>query len=253
MGWFGQKSFLDPEDETWQVETWSWFLKEYGDLARLKDTPLVVPTRTFFPPTDARGDERAAVIFDRVKGLAGMRDWHCKLVAQPHRAELRVGDVTALKPVSHAPAGTFAVDGNEVVITYQPADVADPAKLIATFIHELAHYLLATRRSELPGGEELHEYTTDLMTVYLGFGVFQANAAFNFSQHQDTMSQGWQYSRMGYLGERALIFALAIFLELKAERSDEANRFLKSHLVADLGKARKYLSRARLLEALTVH
>jgi hypothetical protein len=161
-----------------------------------------------------------------------------------------VGDVTALKPIDHAPAGTFGTDGNEVVITYQPADVADPAKLIATFIHELAHYLLATRRSESPGGEDLHEYTTDLMTVYLGFGVFQANAAFNFSQHQDVMSQGWQYSRMGYLSERAFVFALAIFLELRGEGSDDANRFLKSHLAADLAKVRRYLVRARLLDEL---
>jgi len=247
---FGGGSYLDADDEAWQIETWRWFLKEYGDLAHLRRTPLVTPTRAFFPPTELSGEGRAEHIFGCVKRLAGMEDWHCRLIAQPARAELRVGDVTALKPISHPPAGTFSFDGNEAVISYQPADVADPLKLIATFSHELAHYRLANLRREIPGGEEVHEYATDLMTVYLGFGLFQANSAFNYGQHQDVMSQGWQYSRMGYLGERALVFALAVFLELKGQKSDDAGPFLKRHLFSELGKARRYLDRRGILASM---
>jgi hypothetical protein len=163
---------------------------------------------------------------------------------------LKVGDVTALKAISHPPAGTFAFDGNEAVISYDPAGADDPLKLIATFIHELAHYRLAAVRTEAPGGDEVHEYTTDLMTVYFGFGIFGANGAFNFSQYRDVMSQGWQYSRQGYLGERGLIFALAIFLELKEQSSEDVRSFLKAHLFADLIKARKYLVRSGALTPL---
>src|SRR5436305_643584 len=97
------------------------------------------------------------------------------------------------------------------------------------------------------GGEDLHEYTTDLLTVYLGFGTFSANSAFNFSQHQDVMSQGWRYSRLGYLGERGFVFALAIFLELRNQSSDDVKSFLKPHLSADLLKARRYLVKQSLL------
>ncbi|HWA90461.1 MAG TPA: hypothetical protein VG889_10525 [Rhizomicrobium sp.] len=250
MGLFGGGTFLDPEDEAWQVETWGWFLKEYGGRERLKRAPLVAPTREFFPPTEAQGEARAAHIFDCVKTLAGMRKWECKLLAQPHRAELKVGELQTLKPIDMAPAGTFSHDGNAATITYQPADVAEPMKLIAIFIHELAHYLLAARRSDFPGGEEVHEYTTDLLTVYLGFGLFQANSAFNFSQHQSVMSHGWQYARQGYLGERAVVFALAAFLELREQGNEDLRALLKPHLFADLAKARKHIVRRKLLAPL---
>jgi hypothetical protein len=250
VGLFGSATFLDAEDEAWQVETWGWFLKAFGGRARLKRAPLVTPSREFFPPTDAQGEARAAHIFESVKLLAGMRKWECRLMAQPHRADLKVGALQTLKPVTWAPAGTFSHDGNQATITYQPADIAEPAKLIATFIHELAHYLLAARPDEPPGGEEVHEYTTDLLTVYLGFGLFQANTAFSFSQHQSVMSQGWQYSRQGYLGERAFAFALAVFLELRGQDNDEVKMQLKPHLFADLVKARKSIVKRRLLDGL---
>jgi hypothetical protein len=240
-------TYLDAEDEAWQVETWAWFLKEFGDLAQLRQTPLVTPTRAFFPPTEATGEARAEHIFDCVRRLSGMEHWPCRLIAQPARAELRVGDVTALERISHPPAGTFSLDGNGAVISYEPSSVADPLKLIATFSHELAHYRLSNLRREIPGGEEVHEYATDLMSVYLGFGLFQANSAFSYSQHQDVMSQGWRYSRMGYLGERGFVFALAVFLELKGLPSDEAKPFLKKHLFLELGKARRHIVKRGLL------
>jgi hypothetical protein len=243
---FGNRTYLDPEDEQWQVETWRWFISEFGPLEHIE---LITPTKRCFPPTEATGENRVVHIFECTKRLAGMSDWHCKLIAQPRRAELKVGDVTALKPINHPPAGTFSFDGNEATISYDPAGADDPLKLIATFIHELAHYRLANIRTEAPGGDEVHEYTTDLMTVYLGFGVFGANSAFNFSQHRDVMSQGWQYSRQGYLGERGLIFALAAFLELRNRSSDDVQPFLKRHLFSELGKARRYLKNSNMLKS----
>jgi hypothetical protein len=89
---FAGRSYLDADDEAWQIESWAWFLREYGDLAHLRRTPLVAPTREFFPPTERTGEERAEHIFACVKRLAGMEDWQCRLIAQPTRAELKVGE-----------------------------------------------------------------------------------------------------------------------------------------------------------------
>ena len=96
----------------------------------------------------------------------------------------------------------------------------------------------------------MHELATDLLTVYLGFGIFGANSAFNFSQHHDTMSQGWKYSRSGYLNERAWVFALALFLETRGQDSEGPKRFLKSHLFADLGKARRSIQQRAIVSRL---
>lgn len=244
MWLFGTRSFLDPEEESWQFETWSMFLTSLGGVADLRESALVLPTKDYFPPTEAKGHERVEHIFDCVKKFAGMRDWHCTLVAQPKRPEAKIAEFAHLNPVGGAlPLGTFGVDGNEVVITYDPDSADDPMTLIATLVHELAHYLIRAKGVETPGGEELEEFATDLMTVYLGFGIFGANRAFNFSQFGDSISMGWRTSGQGYLSERNWIFALAIFLALKGESPEDARAHLKPYLQKDLRAAVNYLHR----------
>jgi hypothetical protein len=66
-----------------------------------------------------------------------------------------------------------------------------PDRLIATFAHELA-YLFATTVEEPPCEADEIEFLTDLAAVYLGFGVFLANARFEFEVLQDGPLQGWQ-------------------------------------------------------------
>jgi len=252
MRWlpFGKKRpFLEAEAEEWQIETWQWLLQHLGPLRGQDQAPIVTPTRAFFPPSDAAGHARAEHIFAAVKRHAGMADWECRLVAQSRRPEARVGDIAALQFSGGHALGTFGLAGNEVVITYDPAGLDNPIQLIATMAHELAHYRLAALAEEPPGGADAHEFATDLTTVYMGFGLFGASCAFNFQRHQDFMSQGWQWSRQGYLGEREWIFALAIFLQLRLQSPTDVNPFLKPHLATDLRKARRYLQRNEALLA----
>ena len=50
-----------------------------------------------------------------------------------------------------------------------------PESLISTFAHEFAHYLIHSVDAPTPGGEELEEHATDLVAVFMGFGVFLAS------------------------------------------------------------------------------
>jgi hypothetical protein len=230
---FQSRSYLPPEEEEWQIETWRWLLDRFGGLAVLSQASLVVPSREFFPPTEATGHDRARYVFEAVKNHAGMADWKCELIAQAERPDFVECD--------HAAAGTFSFDGRAVAITYDPALLDEPVKLVATLAHELAHYFLA---AELPpGGEEMLEPATDLTAAYLGFGVFGANVALNFEQHRDVFSHGWSSSRLGYLNESGWIFALAVFAFLRQDPIEPLQQFLKPHLYAELRKATKYLRR----------
>ena len=247
---FWRRHFLDQESEDWQLETWTFLLEHFGGIERLRKSPLVTTSREFFPPTEATGHERAKHIFAAIKKLARMSDWPCKLVAQPNRPPTKLAEFALLKPVKgEMPLGTFSVSEGEVTVTYDPESLNNPAVLVSTLVHELAHYRLATVRKQIPGGEEMHEFATDLTTVFLGFGLFGANQAFNFSQHGDAFSQGWQYSRQGYLRERDWVFALAIFQNLRDEQPKSLNKLLKPHLYSDLKSAARYLvRRPELLE-----
>lgn len=232
---FAKRRFLDAEDEDWHLATWKFLLDNFGGMTRLKATPLVNATRQYFRPTDATGHARAEHVFNCVKQIAGMKDWPCNLLAQPERIRTHVAEFVHLNVLENSlPLGTFLARKDEVTITYDPALVSTPAALVATLAHELAHYLLATVRGKVPGGEEMHEFATDLMTVFLGFGLFGANRAFEFSQHHDGLGHGWQYSRSGYLRERDWVFALAVFLALRGEEEDTLKTLLKPHLYADL-------------------
>jgi len=74
-------TFLDRDDEEWQLETWRWLLERLGGLGDLTRSPFIVPSRAFFPPTDAVGDERVAHVFESVKRHSRMPDYECRLMA----------------------------------------------------------------------------------------------------------------------------------------------------------------------------
>ena len=129
------------------------------------------------------------------------------------------------------------------MITYNPALADDTDALVATFAHELGHYLMSTAHTAPPGGWELHELHTDLAAVYLGFGIFLANSARSFSQYQSAGEMGWSSRTQGYLSEGALVTAIAIFQRLAGRDPMEAAPWLKDYLRSDLKKTAKALDR----------
>lgn len=239
---FGSKHFLDADLDAWCLDGWSWLARNLGGMDRLADTPLVAPTRQFFPPSNTRHD-RAPHVFECVRTIMGMEEWVCVLEPFERRPSAQISEFVIV-PGADAPLGTFRVEGGEVVISYA-ADLAEhPAQLIPTLAHELAHYLVATVEEPWPGGEEAHELITELAVAYAGFGVFAANAAMDFSQHGDAFSQGWRVSRSGYFSERTWAFSLAIFLSLKGlSHEDAAAAKLKPGLVKTTKDAMTFLAR----------
>lgn len=233
------RSFLDKDLEDWHLETWSILIDRFGVDLPLKQTPVVLPTRDFFPPSDAVGHERALHVFDCVKAAMGMQDWRCGLRAQPPRVTgLRVAEFVSIQ-CAQDPAGTFSFDGaGQPVITYAPDLIEKPTELVAVLAHELSHLLLS-EESDLVD-DQTHELITDLTVAYAGLGVFGANAAFNFSQHGDAFSQGWQSQTSGYLSPNSWAFALAIFGELR-EDDGGMGRYLKPEIERARLKAVAYL------------
>jgi hypothetical protein len=244
MGLFGHRHFLDADDDAWHIETWLWLLRNHGGIARLKARKLVRASREFFPPTEAKGHDRALHVFECVKTLTGLSDWPCVLEAQPERPKSQVAELGLLKPIKGSlPLGTYGPIGNEIVITYDPALVDDPGRLVGTLAHELAHYLIDATPGMPPGGKDMREYATDLTVAFLGFGLFGANLAFSFSQHRDVYTQGWQTRSTGYLRERDWAFALAVFCALRDEAVEPLKPLLKPHLYSEARAAQKFLAR----------
>lgn len=245
IGWFGARLPVDADELEWQLATYKWLGQEFGAVG---ETPLVLPTPQWFPASIRSGKGRIEDLFGHVRRAARMEEWPCELVAGEEDRPVHAGNALLLRHEgAPAPCGTFQIDGeggsSRILITYNPGLAGDTTALIATFAHELGHYLMSNAKSAPPGGWELHELHTDLAAVYLGFGIFLADSARNFGQYQSAGEIGWSSRTQGYLSEGALVTALALFQRLAGRDPLDAAPFLKPYLAKDLKAASRALAR----------
>jgi hypothetical protein len=86
------------------------------------------------------------------------------------------------------------------------------------------------------------EQLNDLLMVFLGFGIFTANSALRFEQHSDNTSQGWSASRLGYLSEEELGYALSRFAFERGERKPPWMSFLATNIASYMKRCADWLA-----------
>lgn len=235
---FKSKPLLKEEDELFQVETYRWLLTHFGGKYFYNDTQLILPTEEFFPTKVNSPDQAAQETFEQVKKYAGLENWPCILKKQEEDPNIIIGETLIVQQAENNPHGTFSVnDKNEATITYNPRLATNPTQMVATFAHELAHYLTSTAAEPPPGGWDNWEFATDITASFLGFGIFQANSVFNFRQFSSAGTYGWQTTGGGYLSESEHAFALGMFLMLKEIQPSIAYQYCDGNIKSFLKKA----------------
>jgi len=230
----GWEPLVDSEASDWILRAFRWALEQFGSDAFFHHTILVTPTAAHFPDQPGDSHQKALAVFRRIQAYAGMQDWPCKLVPQRPGVNLKVDPVTVIENAPRSPGGTFSLAGRErpeVLITYNPEAVQRPQALVAILAHELAHYLGHTAEFPPPGGEKNWEYATDLLAVFLGFGLFSSNSALDFQQFTGFNNQGWSSRSLGYLSEFELVYCLAVFCTLKQIGREQVVGHLKRSLI----------------------
>lgn len=251
FNFFKAKPILSEQDAEFQIETYKWLLKYFGGKYFYEYAQLVLPTRDYFPSKVDSPEKAAEETFEAVKKYAGMEKWPCKLMAQEEDINPVISETLIVQNAPKSALGTFEYkDSEDVIITYNPASLSNPTQLVATFAHELSHYLTGSAIEPPPGGWDNWEFATDIAATFLGFGVFMANSTFNFSQYSATGYQGWQTTGGGYLTESEHVYALAIFMLLKNIPVSEALAHLKPNLKKLLNKAIKEISKTGIIEEL---
>src|SRR5262249_49946911 len=125
-------------------------------------------------------------------------------------------------------------------ISINQEHLKDPEALVATLAHELGHVMLL--RPGLVSREEPDmEPMNDLLTVFLGFGVFTANTAFRFRQFTDFQAQGWSTQRLGYLPQEMLGYALARFTFERADPKPAWKSFLTTNVASYMQRSCQWL------------
>ena len=234
LGLFKPRLLVEADESDWLLACFAWLSEEFGGVERIARTKLVIPED--FLPGRATGHERALEIFQRVKALSGLSDWPCDLLPSAATRASRVGTGVALRHTSQPDMGSFGYENGRYHIRYNPALLAAPQSLVATFAHLLAHYLLHTARTSPPGGSALKKQVCDVAAIRMGFGLFLVNTAKSFEQFQDFGEQGWQAQHSGALSENAMLTALALFIRLGQADQKAAERELKDYLRKPLRK-----------------
>jgi hypothetical protein len=120
----------------------------------------------------------------------------------------------------------------------------DPMALVATLAHELGHIILL-RPGLVPRDEPDMEPMNDLLTVFLGFGIFTANSAFHFKQYTTDRAQGWSAGRSGYLSEELFGYALARLAFERREAKPAWRKYPSTNVSAYLKRSAAWLADRR--------
>ncbi len=204
----------------------AWLVDQFG-MDRMLAAPVILPTAEFFPEPYSPTPESARNLLDRVCGFMGV---------EPDQIELGFYSQEAGDS-----AGLYHKTADAAKVWLETTDMDDPGPVIAVMAHEVAHHVLLGEE-RLTGDEEDHEPLTDLLTVFLGFGVFTTQAMLLESNYT---SGNWHFSkwqRRGYLSFPVCGYALAIF----AKNRQEAKPAWANYLRADVREV--FQSGIRFLE-----
>ncbi|MEA3278732.1 MAG: hypothetical protein U9Q81_26220 [Pseudomonadota bacterium] len=232
FGLFFAKPPLDEESVQWLFEVFAWALRNCDAGVFYDETLLVRPTNDHFPGRENSVHGMAQLVFRETAAYAGMGHWPFRLMepgapfpSEPPKLEIR-GPLR-----SSGGTVTAAVHSTDPIpIPYDPNLIGNPEALIAGFTQTLAHYLGSAVQEPSPGGLQNWPQATEVLAVFLGFGLMFANTAFNFQSRSCGSCGGPSAQRQAFLSQYDVTYALALFCVLKGIPKSDVLRHLKKSL-----------------------
>jgi len=225
FGWFSPKAPLSTYEKTWTEWRMRWLADRFG-IDRLLRAKVILPTDEFFPDAfDGTADD-ARRMLDRLCGYLGI---------DPRKIQLEICPDVQMP----GDAGQYT-PGGQAIIRVVESQLDDPQSLVATLTHELAHELLLGG-GLLPADAPDHEWVTDLLPVFLGAGIFAANATIREAYQTTAQTHSWRIRKHGYLPSHMFGYAMALFALMRRERNPEWSKYLRSDALAPLKAGLRYL------------
>ncbi|MGD0735052.1 MAG: hypothetical protein ABR976_07885 [Terracidiphilus sp.] len=219
------------EDERLWVDEGFRRLSRMLGWSRMLNATVVIPSDEHFPDPYTPTEAGLEALFNRVCAFMRVPRNNVELSIIPDSGEL-AELLPAFTYKNEGPAGLHfgsQTEDERPLIAVRRSLLKDPLVAVATLAHELGHVVLLGGH-HLQRDEEDMEPMTDLVTVYLGLGIFTANAARRFHQFQDDRRQGWSMNRLGYLPEPVFAYALARFAQQRGEEKPAWTAHLNTNL-----------------------
>ena len=250
---FSPKLPVSEEDRLWVDDGFRRLERMLGR-KRMLEARVILPTQEDFPDPYDKTPGSAEVLFRRVCGYMKVESKNVDLEIfadeveplreilpywRSSRAKSAAGLYVAAKECGHR---EVPADGEKAVVAIRSTQLGDPMVLVATVAHELGHVILLGGRLLSPETSD-HEPMTDLLTVFLGLGIFTANSAARFRKFQDDRRQGWSMERLGYLPEEVYGYASAKFAVERGEAKPEWAKFLSTNVREYFKRSRSWLAK----------
>jgi hypothetical protein len=253
LGFF-PKLPVENEERLWVDEGFGRLEKMLGR-SRMLEAKMILPDAEHFPDRYDKTPATAENLFQRICAYMQVDRTRIELEIFPDETEELREILPYWSGGSGGCAGLYthdtvternarAEDGESkrMLVALRGTLLKDPIPLVATVAHELGHVIL------LGGGllDERtpdHEPLTDLLTVFLGFGIFTANAAAWFRQFQDERHRGWSMQRLGYLRQEAFGYALARFAAARGEDKPRWARHLSPNVRSFFKRSSAWLAK----------
>jgi hypothetical protein len=228
FGLFTPSLPLDSWEKAWIESRMQWLASQFG-IDRLLDAQVLLPSDPAFPQEFTGTLDEARQVMDAI----GER-----MRVDTSNLQLEVLD-NAQMPNA---AGHYDDSQEQRVIRLTESQLHDPEAMVATLAHELSHELL------LGGGlltvETVdHEWTTDLLPVYLGVGLFGANATVRERQVRVGNSFWTAMGGQGYLRSTLLGYAMALFTWVRDDPKPTWAKYLRLDAASGLRSGIRYLQR----------
>jgi len=232
FGLLGRKPVLDEVTVQWMQDTFDWARRNFDARVFDEETILVTPSNEHFPGRSDTPQRMAEMILQQVKRHAGLEHWPCRLVEESAMHAVAPPRIAFDGPLRGSQAQTPALvsESQMLAIPFHPDHLRDPEVLIADFAHSLAFYLGSQAQEPPPGGLENWPHVTELLAVFMGFGVMMANSANTTKIRSCGSCCGPAVERSNYLSQYDITYALAMFCALKNIPVSETLRHLKSAL-----------------------
>lgn len=239
FGLFNTSCPLELGQKTWTERRMLWLAEQLG-AHRLHNATVVTPTDEFFPDRYDADYPSARKCLDRMCGYMGV---------DSGAVELEIASADAMPGA----AGLYHMRAQGHIFVAD-TQLADPTRLLATLAHELAHEILL-RGGHLTGQEPDHEQVTDLLPVFLGAGIFGANATIREYQERAGAAWSWGFSTQGYLSSIVLGYALALFAYVRGEDAPDWRHHLRTDAKKTLSAGLRFLQKTgdSLFTPKTVH
>ncbi len=219
------RNYLSHSNELWVRRQFEWLISTFG-IKKLWEAPFLTLCERDFPDPYARTEADAELLFSRICGYMELDVNRLKLRFYSRDDPIEV----ELAGIPSNAAGLYQCDLEKPTVWLDRALLDNPEFLIAVIAHELCHEILLGQKHLDQAKDKDHERVTDLLTIFLGMGVFTGNVYLPRKRwFQDSLETS-NRRKLGYLSLGALGYSLALMAWHRNEAQPEWRKELNPKL-----------------------